>query len=185
MFDARTNAFLARWRVPLGFAFGVVVFWLAAPTRTTLASGAAIAGLGEGIRMWAAGHLRKSREVTSSGPYRWTAHPLYAGSSVIGVGLAVACASLPVAILIAAYLAVALPAAARHEGAYLRETFGDRYDRYRSGSATPGEEAVGSPIEDEPRRFSFARAMKNREYRAVVGLLLAVLLLALKARANV
>ena len=29
----------------------------------------------------------KAREVTSSGPYRWFAHPLYVGSSIMGAGL--------------------------------------------------------------------------------------------------
>ena len=41
------------------------------------------------MRVWAAGHLLKAREVTRSGPYRFVAHPLYLGSSLIGVGLAI------------------------------------------------------------------------------------------------
>ena len=49
-----------------------------------------VALAGEAIRFWAAGHLNKSREVTRSGPYRFVAHPLYLGSSVIGAGLAIA-----------------------------------------------------------------------------------------------
>ncbi|MGE5361373.1 MAG: hypothetical protein ACM3NQ_20340, partial [Bacteroidales bacterium] len=68
---------LARLRVPLGFAFGVFVFLLARPTPTTLAWGLGVSAIGEAIRLWAAGHVEKGREVTSSGPYRWTRHPLY------------------------------------------------------------------------------------------------------------
>src|SRR5437763_17054390 len=78
---------LARRRVPLGFAFGIIVLWLASPTPASVAIGSAIAAIGEAIRIWAAGHVQKAREVTSSGPYRFTAHPLYIGSSVMGVGL--------------------------------------------------------------------------------------------------
>jgi protein-S-isoprenylcysteine O-methyltransferase Ste14 len=48
--------------------------------------GAAIAVIGESIRAGAAGHLEKSKEVTQSGPYRYTRHPLYLGSSLIGIG---------------------------------------------------------------------------------------------------
>ena len=77
---------LARRRVALGFFFGLVVLWLAQPTRATLAAGAPIAVCGEMLRVWAAGHLNKSAEVTSSGPYRWFAHPLYVGSSIMGAG---------------------------------------------------------------------------------------------------
>ena len=178
--------FLARWRVALGFAFGVVVFWLATPTRAALVAGAGVAGLGEALRIWAAGHLEKSREVTSSGPYRWCAHPLYVGSSVMGAGLAVACASVPVAVLVALYLGVTLPAAARRESAFLRRTFGERYDRYRRGAAGRGEDGADSQSgEGAARRFSLARALANHEHRALIGLLLAELLLALKAAANV
>ena len=77
---------LARLRVSLGFVCAVLVWILAEPTGPTLLVGTAIAAVGELIRIWAAGHLNKAREVTASGPYRWVAHPLYIGSSVMGVG---------------------------------------------------------------------------------------------------
>src|SRR5919106_3708853 len=102
---------LARWRVPLGFVFGAAVLWLARPTLRSLAIGAAVAVVGEMIRIWAAGHLEKGREVTVSGPYRLTRHPLYVGSTVMGVGLAIAAASWIVALLVIAYLAITLTAA--------------------------------------------------------------------------
>ena len=63
---------LARWRVFLGFVFSAIVLWLATPSPQSLAIGAAIAIGGESIRLWAAGHLEKSKEVTQSGPYRYT-----------------------------------------------------------------------------------------------------------------
>ena len=164
---------LARFRVAVGFVFGAMVFWLSEPTSGTIAIGAAVGALGEAIRIWAAGHLQKSREVTSSGPYRWVAHPLYVGSSVMGAGLAIASGTRLVAMFIAVYLAVALTVAARAEAAFLRRTFGERYERYQGGAV------------DAERRFSLAQAIANHEYRAVVGLIVAVLLLALKAARNV
>jgi hypothetical protein len=129
--------------------------------------------VGEGIRVWAAGHLYKSREVTSSGPYRYFAHPLYVGSSVMGVGLALASANLIAGALILVYLAITLRAAVRTEEALLRRRFGDQYDLYRQ-----------QRVVNRTRRFSLAQAMANREYRAVVGLVAAMLMLALKATYN-
>ena len=164
---------LARIRVPLGFAFGVVVLGLAQPTARTLVIGGAVACVGEALRIWAAGHLNKSREVASSGPYRWLAHPLYVGSSAMGAGLAVASGSILVALLIAVYLGTTLTFAVKHEEAFLRRTFGDRYDRYRRAG-----------VVDVQRRFSLAQAIANREHRAVAGLAVAVLLLLLKAMYN-
>jgi protein-S-isoprenylcysteine O-methyltransferase Ste14 len=177
MADPRTGdrgsdawAWLARMRVPLGFFFGVVVLWLAAPSAMSLAVGVPIAAAGEAMRIWAAGHLYKAREVTSSGPYRWFAHPLYVGSSVIGAGLAIGSASPAVVALVAIYLGTTITAAIWSEEAFLRRTFGERYDRYRRGTSS-----------NDGRRFSFAQARANREHRALVGLGVAILLLVLKA----
>lgn len=175
-------AWLAHMRVPLGFFFGAIVLWLAAPTPATLMIGTPTAAAGELMRIWAAGHLYKAREVTSSGPYRWFAHPLYVGSSVVGLGLAIASASPAVFALVAIYLGATLTAAVRSEEAFLRRTFGARYARYRRGTL---ETKTSENAPDQARRrFSLAQARANREYRAVVGLLLAVLLLMLKATYN-
>jgi protein-S-isoprenylcysteine O-methyltransferase Ste14 len=164
---------LARLRVPLGFAGAAAALWFAAPTRTTLAVGTVVALAGEAVRVWAAGHLNKSREVTVSGPYRFAAHPLYVGSSIMGAGLAVAANSVGVAAVVALYLVTTISAAVRTEEAFLRARFGDGYDRYRRGTA----DSAG-------RRFSVAQAIANREYRAVGGLVAAVLLLLWKATYN-
>jgi hypothetical protein len=109
--------------------------------------------------------------VTSSGPYRWLAHPLYVGSCVMGAGLAIAAGSVIVTIVVAAYLAMTIRAAISNEEAFLRRTFGDRYDRYRREGEV-----------DRHRSFSPAQVMANREFRAVAGLLIAMLMLTWKAR---
>jgi hypothetical protein len=166
----RILRWLARKRVTIGFAAGALVLWLARPTPRSVAIGGAIAVAGELIRIWAAGHLEKGREVTTSGPYRWTRHPLYAGSTLIGLGLAVACAHALVGVLVVAYLAVTLTAAIATEEAHLTEKFGAAYPAYRAGRAS-----------GTPRRFSAERAWRNREYRAVFGLVATLALLLWKA----
>ena len=174
------TASIARFRVALGFVSGVLVLVLAQPTGSSLLVGVTVSACGEAIRIWAAGHLHKSREVTASGPYRWCGHPLYVGSSVMGLGLAISCASVPVAVLIAAYLVTTLTAAIKSEEAFLRRTFGEQYDLYRSGVEMKRRESAGA----RRRRFSAAQAIANREYRAVVGFVVAMLLLVWKATYN-
>jgi protein-S-isoprenylcysteine O-methyltransferase Ste14 len=159
---------LARVRVPLGFVASIAALWLATPTWASLAAGAPIVLIGEALRVWAAGHLEKGREVTKSGPYRFTGHPLYLGSSLIGLGVAIACHSLVVALVACAYLGATLFAAIRSEEAGLRARFGQEYVDYRAGRASGA------------RPFSLARAMRNREHRAVIGVVVAMILLALK-----
>jgi protein-S-isoprenylcysteine O-methyltransferase Ste14 len=161
---------IARLRVPLGFVLGAAALWLAQPTARSLTIGGAVAVIGESLRLWAAGHLEKGREVTTSGPYAWTRHPLYVGSTIMGAGLIIAAASAIVGIVVFAYLTVALTAAIRTEEAHLTEKFGSAYPDYRGGT-------TAGPA----RPFSFARAFRNREHRAVAGLALALAALAWKA----
>jgi protein-S-isoprenylcysteine O-methyltransferase Ste14 len=161
---------VARMRVPLGFFFGAAVLWLSHPTLRSLAVGGVVAAAGELVRVWAAGHLEKGSEVTSSGPYRLMRHPLYAGSALIGVGVAVASAQWTVAALIALYLVPTIAAAVRHEEANMRATFGDGYNDYLSSRATPAT-----------RAFSFERVWRNKEYRAIVGLAVVAAAFAFKA----
>jgi protein-S-isoprenylcysteine O-methyltransferase Ste14 len=167
MFDV-TQA-LARYRVRIGFIAAIAVFGLAQPTPRSLAIGALVSFVGEALRIWAAGHLEKGREVTMSGPYRLMRHPLYVGSSIIGVGLAIASASWVVAVLVTVYLVSTIGAAIRREETHLTEKFGSAYPDYRDGRT------------QTIRAFSIARAVRNREYRAVGGLVAALALLGWKA----
>ena len=143
---------------------------LARPTRESLGAGLLVAALGECLRIWAAGHLEKGREVTRSGPYRFFGHPLYAGSMVIALGVAIAARGALPALLAGLYMGVTIASAIQVEEAQLRETFGadlrrlPRLARRADGAA----------------RSACRRAMRNREYRAVAGLVLGFGLLALK-----
>jgi protein-S-isoprenylcysteine O-methyltransferase Ste14 len=170
---ADATAFLARRRVTLGFMLAAAAVLLAQPTWRSWTAGVVVALIGEFLRVWAAGHLEKSREVTRSGPYRWTRHPLYVGSGVIAVGAVIASRSAVLGVLVAIYLFATLAAAIRTEEAYLRQAFGDSYDRY-ARSVAPGMD----------RGFSIARAIRNREHRAVFGLIGGFGLLALKILLN-
>ena len=177
---------LARWRVPAGFLLAAVVFWLAAPTRSSLIVGGAVAVVGESLRIWAAGHLRKSSEVTVSGPYKYFAHPLYVGSAIMGAGLAIASHRLSVVGLVAVYLLVTIVAAVRSEETFLRERFGEGYEAYRRGANAKGPSCEGGEpsSDDATRRFSLTQAAANREYRAIAGVAVAWLLLFFKATYN-
>jgi protein-S-isoprenylcysteine O-methyltransferase Ste14 len=164
---------LARWRVPLGFATFLAAFLLSSPTKFTYIAGLSIALVGQALRVWAAGHIEKSREVTRSGPYRHIRHPLYVGSVLMGTGFVVASASVWTAALAAAYFTVTYVAAVRSEEATLDEKFEGEYSAYREGRATD----VSAP---STRRFSMDRAFgMNREGRSLSGFVVAFVLLAL------
>jgi len=160
---------LARWRVRLGYVTAAVALVFAAPTWTSWSAGLAIALVGAALRVWAAGHLEKSREVTQSGPYRFLPHPLYVGSAILALGAVVACGSLVVAVVTTAYMILTITAAVRTEEAFLRQAFGSAYDDYRTARTEPVR-----------RAFSLERARRNREHRALIGLVIGFTWLALR-----
>ena len=79
-----------------------------------------------------------------------------------------------------AHVVATLTAAIKNEEAFLRRTFGDQYDLYRSGVEAKRRERSAA----SRRRFSLEQAIANREYRAIAGLAAAVLLLIWKATYN-
>lgn len=158
---------LARFRVTLGFLVGILCFALARPTWMTIGIGACVAIPGESLRLWAAGHIEKGREITRSGPYRFVRHPLYMGSSIMAIGFAVAAGRVAVVIVVAAYMGLTLLAATRTEERALDEKFKGEYSAYREGRAKPVE-----------RQFSWQRVVLNREYRAASGLVIGLVVLA-------
>jgi protein-S-isoprenylcysteine O-methyltransferase Ste14 len=67
----------------------IVMFWIArneALEARWFVPGAVVALLGEGLRLWAAGHLRKNKQLTTTGPYSYVKNPLYIGTLLITVG---------------------------------------------------------------------------------------------------
>jgi protein-S-isoprenylcysteine O-methyltransferase Ste14 len=65
---------------------GVILFFLAKPEPAWFVLGALITLAGESLRLWAAGHLRKNKQLTTTGPYAYVKNPLYIGTLLITVG---------------------------------------------------------------------------------------------------
>jgi protein-S-isoprenylcysteine O-methyltransferase Ste14 len=160
---------VAHRRVPLGFAAAVAVYWFATPHLAAIVIGCLVALPGQALRIWGAGHLHKAREVTSSGPYRFMRHPLYIGSSIMGVGFAIAAGSIVSAIVVVLYLAITIPVTARREEMSLDRNLDGAYAAYREGRGG-----------DPNRPFSWAQVRANHEARSLVGFVLAIALLVVR-----
>ena len=80
----------SRYRVAAGWLIGVVFVVLTRPTLTSIALGFPLVLLGEAIRIWASGHIEKTKILATGGPYAHCRHPLYVGSLLIALGAAVA-----------------------------------------------------------------------------------------------
>jgi protein-S-isoprenylcysteine O-methyltransferase Ste14 len=118
----------------LGLIAGALaVVALANPTPLSLAAGGVLVLAGEALRIWAAGHLQRNREVTTSGPYAYVRDPLYLGRLLILVGVCVmawakALWLLPVGLAI--FFANYMPRKYLKEMTALEQRFGPEYRDY-------------------------------------------------------
>ncbi len=172
-------------RLSGAWILGLAFLALATPDWTSLAAGGAVALVGLAIRGWAAGVLEKDRELAVSGPYAFTRNPLYLGSFVIGVGVAVAGRRPWFGVAFLLYFAVAYRGAIARETRQLGVRFGERYRRYRDAVPaffpTGAIYRPGDGDDDEPTSFSLRRYGRNREWEAALGALVGAAILGLKS----
>jgi protein-S-isoprenylcysteine O-methyltransferase Ste14 len=169
-----------RIRVPLGFLFAVLYFWLARPSWRSMALGAIVVAPGLLIRALASGHVRKNESLATSGPYAYTRNPLYLGSLLMGVGFCVAARSWWVGVaLVVMFFAIYVPVI-RDEEAFLRRTFPE-FEEY--ARRVPRMLPRFKPASSEASAgFSLDLYLKHREYNALLGVLGMMTALAVKMR---
>jgi protein-S-isoprenylcysteine O-methyltransferase Ste14 len=177
---------LAGFRLTATFAFVVLLVVFAKPKPVEVEVGFVIAALGEVIRFWAAGHLLKTKELITSGPYRYTRNPLYLGRFLILTGLCVMC-RLPyfanwvlLAVGYSVFFLYYMPRKERVEPARLRAVHGEAYDRYFK--AVPALLPTFKPYASASNLgWSSDRMIRNREVWMVAGILVITLFLLWRA----
>lgn len=175
-FDKR---FLQRIRIPLGFIFAIVFLVFARPNSLSLIIGGGVAAVGLLIRGWASGHIRKARVLATSGPYAFTRNPLYVGSFVMGVGFTIASGVWWLALLfILLFLGIYFPVMSVEKDD-IRQIFGDDFGDYERN--VPMFIPRLTPWQKTGEKFEFQLYLQYREYRAAVGVVFALAILAAKA----
>jgi hypothetical protein len=126
--------------------------------------------LGEGIRIWAAGHLQKNEILTVTGPYAYVKNPLYIGSIFITAGFCILADNIY--LLAAAFLMFCfhyIPYKKKVEGDRLRKIFGSQFEDY--DEKVPDYLPRWTPYSDEKVSWQFTYFIENSEE----GILLIVL----------
>lgn len=165
----------SRLRVPAGYAAGALVLLLSRPSLASVLIGLPLAFAGEALRLWASGHIEKTRNLATGGPYAHTRNPLYLGSLLMALGLAVASASVWVMAVVVAYSAAFYPRVMREEAAFLRTKFPQEYEAW----AREVRLFLPRLVPGGPRgsRFAWSRVRANREWWTALGLPAAIALL--------
>jgi protein-S-isoprenylcysteine O-methyltransferase Ste14 len=156
---------VARLRVPAGFVMVAAFAWFPHPAFKSLAVGLPLSACGLALRAWAAGHLAKDRRLATSGPYSFTRNPLYLGTLITALGLAVAGRSILLALLFAALFALVYLPAIELEEQHLASIL----PGYAEFAARVPMLLPRWPANFRPDRFSTVLYRKNREYQALVG----------------
>lgn len=179
--------FARRTRVPFGTVLGGLFLLslhpsirLMHPSIQSLWIGGTIALCGLLLRVWAAGHIEKNRVLTQGGPYAFTRNPLYLGSFIMALGIVLAGRGywllLPFILFFAAFYYPVM----RGEEQELLQRHGDRFLDYSDKVPLffPSYQKAGR----NNSTFLWSRAIRNREYRSVAGLILAEAILIVVSR---
>ncbi|HET7103186.1 MAG TPA: isoprenylcysteine carboxylmethyltransferase family protein [Terracidiphilus sp.] len=160
-----------RIRVPLGFlvaALYLFELWRRSPQPAAIAWSLALVVPGLWLRGYAAGYVKKNRELTQTGPYAHTRNPLYLGSMLIAAGFALALLSWAVALVLAAgFLLIYVPVIAAEER-FLHAAFKE-FNAYCRRVPRLIPRLTPAPCPAARGRFSFALYLRHREYNAAIG----------------
>ncbi|HEY3744098.1 MAG TPA: isoprenylcysteine carboxylmethyltransferase family protein [Bryobacteraceae bacterium] len=168
-------AFVQRLRVPTGFVLLACFGFLAHPSVESILASLPVVALGLALRAWAAGHLEKDRSLAESGPYAYTRNPLYLGTFIVALGFAVGGRSWILAgIFTAAFLLIYLPVMEREEEHLLKI-----FPAYRAYAARVPL-LWPKPAPQGPQNFRARVYRKNEEYKASIGALAGLAVLAAK-----
>jgi protein-S-isoprenylcysteine O-methyltransferase Ste14 len=180
------NKTLGVLRVAAVYVLVGLLVWISRPTYLTVAVGCLLVAAGESVRFWAAGHLYKTVELITSGPYRYTRNPLYLGRLLIFTGLCVMATAPYYANWIVlgggyvVFFGYYLRRKERVEPARLRAAHGEAFDRYFR--AVPALFPSLSPYpEGRAGGWRKDRMLRNREHWMVIGLAVIALLMLWRA----
>lgn len=121
---------IARLRLPIGYL--VILGAFIANTGQFNWWALALVALGSFLRIWSAGTLIKTRELSTSGPYALSRNPLYLGSFFAGTGLALFVQSLWLFVFFIVTFALAYRAQILWEELVLRQEHGESFERFEA-----------------------------------------------------
>lgn len=148
-------------RIPL-FIGGFLLVIFARPNPPGIVIGMILIILGEGIRVWAAGHLQKNEALTVTGPYAYVKNPLYIGSILITTGFCIFADNIY-------FLAAStfmfcfhyIPYKKKVEGDRLMKIFGSQYEDY--DQKVPEYLPRWTPYSKEKGSWQFKSFIENSE----------------------
>lgn len=162
-------------RIPLFIAALLLVIF-AKPNLSGMIVGIILILLGEGVRIWAAGHLQKNETLTVTGPYAYVKNPLYIGSIFITTGFCILADNIYLlAGAVFMFCFHYIPYKKKVEGDRLRKIFGSRFDDY--DQKVPDYIPRSTPYSSERNPWQLRNFIENSEEGIVLLNVLGILLI--------
>ncbi len=160
-----------RWRITWGWAAGLLLLLLARPVPASILIGLPFVLLGELIRVLANGSLIKDKQLTNWGIYAHLRHPLYVGSTLIGLGFVIMARSVWLAIPMTVIFLLVYSRTVRREDERMKTRYGDLYREW--ADRVPRFFPRRLSISEIREHFTLKRAWVNREHQGVLGVIVA------------
>lgn len=181
-------------KVAVVYIVAVILFAFAdsKPAEPYFWVGCGLVALGAWLRFWAAGHLVKNKQLTTTGPYSYVKNPLYIGTFLVTTGVCLLGKGDPtrewyfahvnwfvLGIFVLVFLFYYVPYKRKREGDRLREIYGEDWDIYDKNvpdyfpRLTPYSHPKKADV-----RWTWAAACENSEQWTFLGILALVLAIA-------
>lgn len=117
-------------RIPI-FIGALLLVIFAKPNFPGMVIGMILITMGEGLRVWAAGHLQKNEILTVTGPYAYVKNPLYIGTILITTGFCILANNIYLlAVSTFMFCFHYIPYKKKIEGDRLKKIFGSQFEDY-------------------------------------------------------
>ena len=161
----RSQRLRMTWLLVFPFLF------LSRPSPRVLLVGALISLAGLLLRGLAAGFIHKDRELATGGPYSRLRHPLYVGSFLLGLGLALAGGRWWLPVIFSGLFIWLYGRAVGAEEKELELRFGEPYEAYRGQVSALIPRLGRSHTHTSSLGFRFWLYRRNKEWQAALGAL--------------
>ena len=162
-------------RIPL-FIGALLLLIFAKPNLPGMIVGILLVLLGEGIRIWAAGHLQKNETLTLTGPYAYVKNPLYIGSILITTGFCILADNIYIlALATFMFCFHYIPYKKKVEADRLQRIFGSRFEDY--DQKVPDYLPRRTPYPNEKNSWRFRNFIENSEEGILMVVVAGILLI--------
>lgn len=171
----RIGAIVSRNRIAVSLLWGGAFWFFSKPTLFSIAAGFPLVVLGEAIRTWSSGHIRKNQELAVTGPYALTRNPLYLGNGVMGLGFALMARSGWLLLLFVLCFTLIYRFTIRREEEKLSAMFGPQFALY--AESVPRFFPRLSAWRQAETAFDWGLVLKHREHRTWLGIVVVLALM--------